>query len=45
MTRIPVLLSDDNRQAFDADETVVSACAGFRLEHWLAPIRQEETLQ
>jgi len=31
--------------AFDADGTVVSGCAGFGLERWLAPMRQAGTLQ
>ena len=27
------------------DQTVVSGCAGFGLEHWLAAMRQAGTLQ
>ena len=31
--------------AFDADAIVVSGCAGFGLERWLATVRQAGTLQ
>jgi hypothetical protein len=31
--------------AFDADGTVVSGCAGFGLERWLAAMRQAGSLQ
>jgi hypothetical protein len=31
--------------AFDADGIVVSGCAGFGLERWLAAMRQAGTLQ